>query len=1095
MQQASTSSSFDDGRSQNSSDDSLIASALDSGGEEEKKYQDKNDNGSPGGRGSGRGRARGRGGGRPDVDDVIDDIVGGGGDPESPIASRIDNDRYNYNPIGMTIGNLNYSPTPSTSSGGDGDGSGAVTAYGRNQSHAIHSSVHMHVQENAKISTYNLPVDRSNSTKMKKNNFTIGTNARTAATTATTTTTDGGDGLGPQRVDDISGGDVDIDNNSLLGDSMLELFLNKESTFRRSLDLNYEFLGSLPTDTRFDGQRRFSGGSGSGGSLNKARAQRQQSLDEETQMEMDALTAAIDPTPWSEIEGKINADVRNARMKSTFPSAARAPTQQHPHHSSYYPYGRHHQLPIPGKPVSPPRGSSSSTTTTAEAAAVAAAEAVANGSGMIDALATAAALAAAASVTGGANSSSNDDITAFPAGKSGANAATQHTSGQSVPQTTNAYSIFNRHTYQRHSANSTAQPKHSTAHTTNKASVLAAANQKSQYGFGGNHTVPSVPAPPPQQQWTVKNPLDSRYNKAGNTATGSLNLGARPSFQSTSNVGGPKLPMQVQPGAAAAKAAAAASSLLYKKIPPPPIAATMPHDAMDDTNNNSGTSYERKKQRAKDARVKLNESIERLHIAMGLAGSQSKQRIEQLKNGSLLMTDLRHKSIQINEECARLADQAKKWDRPSFVGTAASIIQSLNAECESLMLELYSMQAMRNVQQLQLHGQPQQQPAEVLSNNIMNGQDRSHHISELSGDQMSHPPRTYPALLDTSKGVSAASTNTSFVPSPTSRPDNKRREHPSESLPIGSPSKRQRGTQQDGSGTDLSSSPGTNTDDDTIVDETIIFYSVAKLLDPVTLCRCRTVSKKWSELPGFIDHDLWLSLAVKRFGFYNVRQWTEKLEDVDNGGGKVPGMILYKEMNSANVMPHFVHEGLSLLGDAMIPGRASGWVFLVERSNGETLRSVRQEPSGAEGAVSTTYESRPVVELRIMIQNTGMGTQPILLKNQVVAVDVSTRRSGGEMKEIDWDNRFRKVVRNLDGTVRRPRTNVNTSGNAGTGEIICQLDLFETAVIEAHINARGCSTTSKFQQRSNFTKLLVTLDGTTVPLVIPFLRDHHHGMH
>jgi hypothetical protein len=277
-----------------------------------------------------------------------------------------------------------------------------------------------------------------------------------------------------------------------------------------------------------------------------------------------------------------------------------------------------------------------------------------------------------------------------------------------------------------------------------------------------------------------------------------------------------------------------------------------------------------------------------------------------------------------------------------------------------------------------------------------------------------------------------------------------------------------------------------------------IVESVAKMLDPVMLCRCRSVSKRWSEMSCFVDNDLWLSLAIKRFGFYNVRQWNERLEDVDGVSGKVPSLRLYKEMNAANVMPHFSHEGMSLLGDAMIPGRASGWVFLVERSNGETLRSVRQPPNGVEGEGPKTgsYQSRPVVELRIIIQNIGMGNQPIVLKDQCVAVDVSTRRSGGELKEIDWDDRFKKVVRNLDGTYRRLPLDAKSKQCMLDGRgVICKLELFETAVIEVHINARGCSTTSKFQQRSNFTKLLVTLDGTTIPLVIPFLRDHHHGVH
>jgi len=311
----------------------------------------------------------------------------------------------------------------------------------------------------------------------------------------------------------------------------------------------------------------------------------------------------------------------------------------------------------------------------------------------------------------------------------------------------------------------------------------------------------------------------------------------------------------------------------------------------------------------------------------------------------------------------------------------------------------------------------------------------------------------------------------------TSHPENKRHNQPGdEALLNGSPSKRQR----------VEHSAAQKTKEEALSDEMVIFGGVAKMLDPISLCHCPSVSKFWKELPVFQDEDTWLNLAAKRFGYYNVRQWSEKYEDGESGGKKISNKMLYKQMNAANVMPHFSQEGVSLLGDARIPGRVSGWVFIVERSNGETLRSVKREP-GTTLPGNGSYQSRPVVELRIVVQNTGMANQPVVLKDQLVPVDVSTRRSGGELQEISWDDRFKKVVRNLDGTIRKvPSVSSNRDLNAE----LCRLNLFETAVFEVHINARGCSTTSKFQQRSNFTKLLVSLDGTTVPMVIPFLRDH-----
>lgn len=129
------------------------------------------------------------------------------------------------------------------------------------------------------------------------------------------------------------------------------------------------------------------------------------------------------------------------------------------------------------------------------------------------------------------------------------------------------------------------------------------------------------------------------------------------------------------------------------------------------------------------------------------------------------------------------------------------------------------------------------------------------------------------------------------------------------------------------------------------------------------------------------------------------------------------------------------------------------------------------------------YASLPVVELKTVIQNTGVSSEPIVVRDQIQTVDASTRRRGEEMKEIEWDDRFKKRILRLDGSV------VAAEPSHDRCDVLCRLKLFEAAVIKTFIYARGCTTTSKFVQRSNFTKILVNLEGTTVPLVIPFPRD------
>mmetsp|Transcript_22268 Transcript_22268/g.55148 ORF Transcript_22268/g.55148 Transcript_22268/m.55148 type:complete len:867 (+) Transcript_22268:308-2908(+) len=801
----------------------------------------------------------------------------------------------------------------------------------RNESSNIVNAVHMHVQDNARIPNYNHPVDRSNSSTSRsfpRNNY---------------------------------GGDLALSARPEQDNSMAEMFLSSESSYRRSLNQTYEVLGSLTTE--------------------------QESVQKETD---DLATVSVDPTPWSEIQTKIvmqqeereKQNNQKEHPQSQQPISAPAPVPyNHPHQSSYYPYGRHHQLPIPDSPIpqisqkEPPIENN-------------------NAAKLAEALATAAAIAAGTtSIVDNNGTDTPKESTMTTTGASSAQSpipyipqpsAKAQTKMALVPKAT----ISNRH-LQRGNAN---PPQHGAAHAVSRASVLAATNRKSQYGFGGNHIVPSVPAPPSIRSSNVQPVLRQRTIKKYNKPTPKKTT---PPAATKKHTPIPKIPMPVSNGRH----------------------LTLPLDT------NTGSAYERKKQKAKNARVKLNESIERLAIAVSLAGSQSKHRIDQLE--LLMETELRPKSIAVNQEGIKLAENAKKWDRPSFVGTAASVIQSLNAQCEALMAELMAL------------------------NQIVEASKRSNENGNHSASQTNTMEDTvlFSSTTDPANGLASLSAQ-------------KRQQQQADDS-IDSPNKR------------LRLSQNLHTHDE------VVFGSVAQMLDPLSLCRCSCTAKQWKDMKAFKDEKIWLDLTVKRFGVYNVRKWSENLKDGELSEDTISNKHLYEEMNASNVMPHFPQEGLSFLGNGRIQGKLSGWAFVVQRSNGETLRSVKRQSSEGPG-----YQSRPVVELRIVVQNTGMATQPVILKAQKLGVDVSTRRRGGEFEEIDWDDRFKKVVRNIDGTIR--------TSSSDEEEDLCHLKLFETAVLEVHINARGCSTISKFRQRSNFTKVLASLDGTTVPMVIPFLK--HDGM-
>jgi len=1071
--------------------------------------------------------------------------------PSSPISPKIP---Y-YNPIGLTIGQM--SPTSPQSAWHDAP----LTPRGTDSKAQSFNAVHMHVQENAKLPTFNLNVDRTNSSHV----------SRTAPSYTKATENNSRD-----PADDL----FQIEERDF---SMAELFLSKESSHRHSLNQNYENVSALKKSLLGDdhaakpsssssvlGRQTSSSNASAGGTEANNAARDEKSA---AQMEIDALTAAIDPTPWSEMQQKIGGGNSNSNTNSnSFASA----TANHPHGYNYYPYGRHQQLPMYeklhsplGAQQSPPSPETAvpanngdglishtdTTTSTLAQAAVATAAQIAStvyhsprptstsptasapasapmpflshksslrpnspssepqalsqapsreqsDTGNVQKLARpqshpqptgratmkvppkrasasmmtmslpnlapshprrAAATAAVATkpihhrttptaiapnpglplVDGNAASASTCAGTGT--GASHARNATVSANTNENSNTSGSTTGPKQGTQQRsyiniHSRPNFTAPKHSTAHSQNRASVAAAAKKKTQYGFGGNHVVPSVPGPPPADPKNAKS-----TSLAPSYRGGAMTSNARRK----------------------AAATAPSKSKLASRPRPPSIPVLSTNSSSNaDANSittvaNSGAAYERKKERAKMARVKLNESIERLSVAISLAASQSRQRKKDI--ASMPPCETRERTLHNMSECVRISDQAKKWDRPSFVGTAASLIQNLNSQCEELMREVASLQA-------RLDG------AAVVRDG--NNSSDANTVTPASSVGCKRPGES-----DWSDEQGQAATRLKSASLKRAKIEEEQRQQTQQ--------------QEQQIGNDAADIPNeiANIEISNIRREhqTIVFRNVAKLLDPVSLSRCNAVSREWKGLGIFDDESVWLNLSMRRFGFKNVREWTERLNDAgENVATTRPfNKTVYKRMAQATVMPHFQHQGWKFLGKAMIPGRAAGWAFTVERSNGETLRSVLKEPASKTMPSRSQFASLPVVELRIILQNIGSCTQVLAVKDQPVTIDTSTRRSGGEWEEIMWDPRFSKLGRDLNNNVLQKPTNGSTY-NQGGGDL-CHISLFETAILEVFIHARGCSTISRFEQRGNFAKVLIGLDGTTIPFVIPFFRDAPNG--
>ena len=598
--------------------------------------------------------------------------------------------------------------------------------------------------------------------------------------------------------------------------------------------------------------------------------------------------------------------------------------------------------------------------------------------------------------------------------------------------------------------NQTQQAKFAAAHSSARASLTEAAKKRSQFGFGSHHVVPSVPMPMP-------NSVVGRAGTATGAAAGKVPLAGTKRPLPPSQPGGPRPPMPVPPHIAQqqAAAAAAAAALAHKNR----VNRALSNQAQL-SSTNTGPAYERKKQRAKDARVKLNEAIDRLSVAIGLAGSQSTQRALRLSSDAMKppavegaerdpIRTFRPKTVKIMEAMGKTADQAKKWERPSFVGSAAEMVQGLNAQCEALMRELVVMNKLYREEVAKNNG------GKAASGASTANAARKHNAEKFS---------VVPIVSEGSHGemspTAGAAAAGVVVDTIESSPCKKRKLSCATSLDALS----------------------------TVLQEKCIRTTFTSYLDPKSLLQCRQVCGFWRDDAMFgSDEDLWLDLVLKRFGFANMRKWQDR-DDEEQEHNNPTSLALYRRMNEATARPACLYEGNVRLGHNSISGAIGAWATIVERSNGETLRSVRKQGNAANG-VSGSFASLPVIEVRLLLQNIGVSDCFIVVPDQMLEVDASTRRRGETMPEITWDSRLSKKLIATDGTTTTiPSIAGGTTKGPDVPEMF-RLGLFESTVLVAYIYAKGCTTTTKFRRRANSITIQVSIRGTTTTLVVPFKKS------
>lgn len=493
-------------------------------------------------------------------------------------------------------------------------------------------------------------------------------------------------------------------------------------------------------------------------------------------------------------------------------------------------------------------------------------------------------------------------------------------------------------------------PAKSFANRSRSNSILESSPRQNQFGFGGNHRVPSVPTPPTAA--FLPKPPNSN-------------------------------------AAAIRKAVEKANKPTYRlkskgKVGTHVTAKDLPNKA----------AYERKKQRAKDSRIRLNEAIEKLSLAISFSGIQSEKR-ENLDLG------LQSSTVEIMKTCAKTSKEAKKWDRPSFIDTAATLIQNLSEQCEALEKEI-----------IILHHKYGKTPETELSSPTLDETQPPSFESRKS-------PKTIKFQLE-------------------------------ENLM------------------------------DSILDCCPISVSLASFLSPISLLRCAQVSKRWAAMDIFKSDQIWANLCSKRFGEEQVLSWIKDNNEKVESDNDTKRISIYRQMHEANVQPLCQVQGNVPLGKGKLNG-VSAWASMLERSNGETVRSVLIRSSKNKNSADANNEencvefsSLPVVELRIVIQNTG-NTNPVVLPEQDIVIDAGTRRRGEEMIELKSDTRLAKRKMYLDG-----------SGKGDCDSKVITLKLFDSIVLVAHIHARSCPTAYKFRKKAKFTKIFVKINSITVPLLVPF---------
>jgi hypothetical protein len=352
-----------------------------------------------------------------------------------------------------------------------------------------------------------------------------------------------------------------------------------------------------------------------------------------------------------------------------------------------------------------------------------------------------------------------------------------------------------------------------------------------------------------------------------------------------------------------------------------------------------------------------------------------------------------------------VAGRAKKWDRPSFIGVAAEIVRSLTTQCDVAFKEIYEYRQM--------------DPSRIggMGKKVGGGG---------SGKKRKTSP--LPLVNNAASAAAAAAAATTTATTTTATTTATTTTADSSNRPLGAFT--------------------------FVVSEKSAMACVASFLDAFSVTSLGSTSRSFLHHGALTSDAVWEALYMKRFNTSKILPSDATKADRHKASKDSRyKFVLATKLNSCPDSDAI--RGASLLSSrsALLSNHSSihtrgvkAWAYLVNRSNGFTTRAVVQPGGGV--------KPLNVVEVRVVVQNTGLNGRLLMLNSAAGKVGV-TVAGGGGFGVVESDPRLIKRVTDVGGRTL-PQRQLREGGSVAVAA------LYESFVVCAYINVAGCTSEAEF---------------------------------